>query len=150
MTELFVFPVGSFTGIRIWSSFRLLAFNCCSSNTALCSNQQWWVKKKKKKESTTTTKISGKKWILLERQSPIKLKCIALQFLLLILHSFGKSAILISSIVVCQPVAKDCLKLICDTQKDGITDVLHWFWIDWLIGPKGSVFVWESDLKQFP
>ena len=35
------------TGIWIWSSFRLLAFNCCSSNSALCSYQQWWVKQKK-------------------------------------------------------------------------------------------------------
>ena len=32
------------TGIWIWSSFRLPAFNCCSSNSALCSYQQWWVK----------------------------------------------------------------------------------------------------------
>lgn len=38
--------VVSLTGIWIWSSFRLPAFNCCSSNSALCSYQQWWVKQK--------------------------------------------------------------------------------------------------------
>lgn len=37
-----------FTGVWIWSSFRLLAINCRSSNSALCSYQQWWVKQKNK------------------------------------------------------------------------------------------------------